>query len=83
LYYQDPDGNRMEFQVDACTVEEANAYMRSAAFAANPIGVAIDPEALLAQYRRGVPVEQLLRMPEGPMSPIPPEHGLAWARRRG
>jgi catechol-2,3-dioxygenase len=28
LYYQDPDGNRLEFQVDACTVEKANAYIR-------------------------------------------------------
>lgn len=77
LYYQDPDGNRMEFQVDACPVAEANAYMRSDAFAANPIGVMIDPEDLLAQYRRGIPVEQLLLMPEGPISPIPREHGLS------
>ena len=77
LYYQDPDGNRMEFQVDACTVEEANAYMLSDAFAANPIGVAIDPDALLAQYRNGVLVKQLLVMPQGAMSPIPREHGLA------
>lgn len=76
LYYRDPDGNRMEFQVDCCTVEEANAYMLSDAFAANPIGVKIDPEALLAQYRSGVPAEQLLVMPGGPMSPIPREHGL-------
>jgi hypothetical protein len=36
LYYQDPDGNRMEFQVDCGTVEEANAYMQTDAFAANP-----------------------------------------------
>ncbi len=77
LYYQDPDGNRLEFQVDACPVEEANAYMRSNAFAANPVGVEIDPEALLAQYRSGVPVEQLLIKPEGAMSPIPAEHGLS------
>jgi hypothetical protein len=77
LYYQDPDGNRMEFQVDACTVEEANAYMLSEAFAANPIGVEIDPEALLAQHRGGVPVKQLLVQPDGPMSPIPREHGLS------
>jgi catechol 2,3-dioxygenase-like lactoylglutathione lyase family enzyme len=27
LYYQDPDGNRMEFQLDTCTVAAANAYM--------------------------------------------------------
>ena len=72
LYYQDPDGNRMEFQVDAC-----NEYMRSEAFAANPIGVTIDPEALLAQYRSGVPLEQLMVMPAGAMSPIPVEHGIS------
>lgn len=77
LYYRDPDGNRMEFQVDCCTVEEANTFMRSEAFAANPIGVAIDPEDLLAQYRRGIPVEKLLARPEGPMMPIPSEHGLS------
>src|SRR6185503_4182210 len=76
-YYQDQDGNRMEFQVDACSVEEANAYMQSDAFAANPAGVEIDPEALLAQYRNGVPEQQLLTMPVGPMSPIPREHGLS------
>ncbi len=77
LYYQDPDGNRMEFQVDACTVEEANAYMLSDAFAANPIGVEIDPEELLTQYRSGVPVERILVMPQGAMSSIPREHGLS------
>lgn len=77
LYYQDPDGNRLEFQVDCCTVEEANALMHSDGFAANPIGVAIDPEDLLARYRNGVPVEQLLIRPDGSVSPIPREHGLS------
>jgi catechol-2,3-dioxygenase len=77
LYYRDPDGNRMEFQVDTCTLEEANAMMGSDAFAANPIGVEIDPEALLSQYRSGIPVEQLLIQPEGPMMQIPPEHGMS------
>ena len=67
----------MEFQVDTCTVEEANAYMLSEDFAANPIGVEIDPECLLAQYRRGVPLGQLLIKPAGPVSPIPREHGLS------
>ena len=51
--------------------------MVSEAFAANPIGVTIDPEALLAQYRSGVPVEQLMVMPAGEMSPIPVEHGIS------
>jgi catechol 2,3-dioxygenase-like lactoylglutathione lyase family enzyme len=78
MYYRDPDGNRMEFQVDCCTdAEEAHTYMHSDAFAANPIGVEIDPEALLAQYRGGAPAETLLVCPEGMPSPIPPEHGLS------
>lgn len=77
LYYKDPDGNRMEFQIDCCSVEEANAFMQTDAFAANPIGVEIDPEALLAKYRSGVPDHQLLAQPEGPMSPIPDAHGMS------
>jgi catechol-2,3-dioxygenase len=76
LYYKDPDGNRMEFQVDCCTVEEANAYMLGDAFAANPIGVEIDPEVLLAQYRSGIALGTLLAPPPGPASEIPREHGL-------
>ena len=76
FYYRDPDGNRLEFQVDACSVDQANAYMRSDNFAANPIGVEVDPENLLAQHRAGVPEQQLLAMPVGPISPIPAEHGL-------
>ena len=77
FYYRDPDGNRMEFQVDCCSVEEANAFMLSDAFAANPVGVEIDPEALLVQYRSGVPERQLLMQPEGAVSEIPYEHGLS------
>jgi len=77
VYYQDPDGNRMEFQVDCCAnAEEAHSYMQSDAFAANPVGVEIDPDALLEQYRSGVPAETLLRQPQGPISPIPATHGL-------
>ena len=77
FYYQDPDGNRMEFQVDCLSVEEANAFMLSDAFAANPIGVEIDPEALLAQYRSGIPLSQLIARPQGPMMDVPREHGLS------
>lgn len=76
LYYRDPDGNRMEFQVDCGTVAEATDYMASPTFAANPIGVAIDPDALLAQYEAGTDMDRLMVMPEGPMSAIPAEHGL-------
>lgn len=77
MYYRDPDGNRMEFQVDCyANAEDAHAFMHSDTFAANPIGVEVDFETLLAQYRDGVPAETLLACPEGPASPIPAEHGL-------
>jgi hypothetical protein len=77
LYYRDPDGNRLELQVDCfATAEEANAYMVGEAFASNPIGVTFDPDELVAQFRRGVPERQLLARPAGPPAPIPPEHGI-------
>jgi len=77
MYYQDPDGNRMEFQVDCCAnAEEAHEFMQSDKFAANPIGVSISAEELLQKYKSGVPAESLMIQPEGPTAPIPHEHGL-------
>ena len=76
LYYKDPDGNRLELQVDCGTVEEANAFMASEAFAANPIGISFDPEQLLAAYRQGASTETLMRRADAPVSPIPVDHGL-------
>jgi len=77
LYYKDPDGNRIEFQVDCfATAEEANAYMLGDAFASNPIGVRFDPDELVEQFRKGVPEAELLARPGGPGSPIPREHDI-------
>lgn len=76
LYYQDPDGNRVELQADALSPERAVAYFASPAFAANPIGVAYDPDALFAAYRAGADEAALLRAPNGPPSPVPAAHGL-------
>jgi catechol 2,3-dioxygenase-like lactoylglutathione lyase family enzyme len=77
FYYKDPDGNRLEFQVDCFkTADEATAYMQGGDFASNPIGVQIDPDALVKQYRNGVPEAQLLARPDGPVAPIPVEHGV-------
>lgn len=66
----------MEFQVDACSVDDANAYMRSDAFAANPIGVTIDPDDLLARLEGGADPSSLITMPAGPPSAIPGAHGF-------
>ena len=71
LYYKDPDGNRMEFQVDAMA-----DYMESEAFHANPVGVDYDPEALLARWEGGESEAGLLSMPAGAMSAIPAAHGM-------
>jgi len=69
LYYKDPDGNKVELQVDNfATADECNAWMRSGAFAANPIGVVFEPEALLARYRAGEPLAALAARP-----PLPPD----------
>ncbi len=62
LYYSDPDGNRVEFQVENFeTKDELNAYMRGEAFADNPIGVDFDPDKLLERFEAGDPVEELLK----------------------
>jgi catechol-2,3-dioxygenase len=54
MYYGDPDGNQMEFQVDSyASNDEANAFMRGPGFSANPIGVEFDPEAWLARKKAG------------------------------
>ena len=65
LYYADPDGNRMEFQVDVGTVQEATALMKSPAFAANPVGVSYDPDALFARWKSGEDEDSLLAQPAG------------------
>jgi hypothetical protein len=67
----------MEFQVDVGTVQEATALMRTPTFAANPVGVMYDPDALLARFRSGEPEEMLIKMPVGPPSPIPDAHGMS------
>ena len=76
FYYQDPDGNRVELQVESCNSKDAFDYMRSEAFANNPVGVEVDPETLLARYRAGASEAELTARPDGKPSPIPALHGL-------
>ena len=67
MYYKDPDSSRVELQVDTMpTAESIDAWMRSGAFAANPIGVVFDPEDLLARYRAGEAFEKLVARPALP-----------------
>lgn len=62
MYYADPDGTRVELQIDNfATNAELDAWFHSGAFAKNPIGVEYDPEELLKMFRAGTPVERLVQ----------------------
>ena len=72
LYYRDPDGNKVELQIENFdTLEEANQFFRSEAFASNPIGVEIDVEVIRKGLESGEPREVLLARPQGPMASPP------------
>lgn len=72
MYYKDPDGNRVELQVDNMpTLESVDRWMKSGEFAANPIGVVFDPDDLVARYRAGEPHEALVRRPPLPEGSSP------------
>ena len=58
-YFRDPDGNQVETQVDTITLEEAEAFMASPVFAANPIGIEVDFDQIVARRRAGESVEAL------------------------
>jgi catechol-2,3-dioxygenase len=60
MYYADPDGNSMEFQVDLLSADAANDFMRGPEFAANPIGEPFDPEAIIAGIEAGKPLAELV-----------------------
>ncbi|KEF59156.1 uncharacterized protein A1O9_04000 [Exophiala aquamarina CBS 119918] len=45
MYYRDPDGNKVELQVDNFdTPEEADSFMSSPLFIQNPVGTDFDPD---------------------------------------
>jgi catechol-2,3-dioxygenase len=72
MYYKDPDGSRVELQVDTMpTAESIDAWMKSGEFAANPIGVIFDPKDLVARYRAGEPFEKLVARPGLPEGATP------------
>ena len=68
LYYSDPDGNQVEFQVDNYdSVEEAGEYFFTQDFATNTIGVDFDADALHERLKAGEDERALkLRPASGP-----------------
>jgi catechol-2,3-dioxygenase len=62
MYYYDPDHNQVELLIDNFpTAAEGQAYMRRRSAAdKNPVGVAFDPEELVARVRAGLRIEELV-----------------------
>ena len=52
-YYRDPDSNQIELQIDTMSLAEADVFMRSPTFAANPIGIPVNLDELMARYEAG------------------------------
>ncbi|MHA3021845.1 VOC family protein [Mycobacterium sp. BMJ-28] len=66
LYYEDPEGIRLEFQVENFpTARETADYFNTQEFADNPIGVNTDPDYLLERLRAGAEEAELLRRGAG------------------
>jgi catechol-2,3-dioxygenase len=70
-YYRDPDGNVVEMFADVYrNAADADAFMRTPQFAANPVGKPVDIEALLARAEHGATEAELLAYPAGDFDPM-------------
>ena len=79
IYYADPDGNRVETQVDNFpTKAEGLAYIRGPDFARNPTGIDFDPDEMVAKVQGGASYEEMHHRVEGPRTtPVPrPQEGV-------
>ncbi len=62
FYYLDPDGNSVELQVDNFgDWRESVRFMIGDAFAEDPFGPGVDPEALISERAAGVDEQELAR----------------------
>lgn len=65
LYYDDPDGNRIELYADNFASTDAlNRWLATGAFDRDPIGCEIDFEPLATRLEAGVPATALFAPPQ-------------------
>jgi catechol 2,3-dioxygenase-like lactoylglutathione lyase family enzyme len=77
MYYEDPDGNRIELQVDNfATNRELLGWLAGGEFDKNPIGVEFDPVVLERLAAAGTPVEVLTKRGSAPPPDRPARAGL-------
>ena len=60
LYYRDPDGNGLEFQVDLMHAKGSNEFMSGLALADNPVGEPFVAEAVAERVAQGKTVNDLI-----------------------
>lgn len=60
FYYQDPDKNNVELQIDRISLEEGTEYMNGPGFAANNLGVEVDGDELVRKMHAGATDAELL-----------------------
>nr|WP_296767116.1 VOC family protein [Rhodococcus sp. (in: high G+C Gram-positive bacteria)] len=61
LYYQDPDGNFVELQIDNFDEpDQATAYMKGPEYSDNPVGISFDPELMRQAVARGTPISDII-----------------------
>lgn len=79
MYYEDPDGNFVELQVDNFdSVDELSQWMTTGEFKENPVGVNFDPDQLLARLRTGETEKDLKRRPRATEAEIPKAYLGGW-----
>ncbi len=72
FYYRDPEGLKLELQVDNFdSLEESHAFFKGPEFASNPIGVLINPDQLRQDWEAGVPWAQIRTRPPLPAGKTP------------
>jgi catechol 2,3-dioxygenase-like lactoylglutathione lyase family enzyme len=71
MYYRDPDGNKVELQVDVfATGGEVNDFLAEQ-YPENFMGIIFDPEEMIRRFEDGVPIQELYRRPKLPPGMTP------------
>ena len=69
MYYADPDGSRLELQIDVFDSDTAALkWMEESDFAENPVGIVFDADELLQRFKTGASRDELVarrRLREG------------------
>lgn len=81
IYYEDPDGNRVELQVDNFeSNQDLMNWLAGGEFEKNPIGVEFDPNTLERLVNAGTPKAQLTPRGSAPPDGRKPRAGLRTLR---